>query len=176
MKKNKKIIIGVFILGIILVIGYFGARYFIIRSFFKSQQPKEPKIEVPITYNIGWWSHQNLLIVDNFSVEISDSRLNLFNSKSIIAYTVSGKLKVKKGWKPYIKEVHISERVDTSKSLGILIEITPIVGLEKVEDDIGEQSFEFTNEHQVSSRFWGDNSFRFFCGRFEKDIEVFQRK
>lgn len=121
-------------------------------------------------------SHQNLLTIDDFSIEISDSRLNLFNSKSVIAYTIKGRLKAKKGWKPYIEKVHISERIDTSKRLGVLIEVTPIVGLENVEEDITEQSFEFTNEHQVTSRFWGENHFSFFCGRFEEEIEVFQRK
>ena len=79
--KIISIIIGSVILFIICVYLYltdFG------RKGILSNEPRKPKIEIPVTYNIGWWSYQDDLIIDSLKVEIVESELNLFNSKSLL--------------------------------------------------------------------------------------------
>lgn len=63
------------------------------RKNILSTEPRKPKLEIPVTYNIGWWSDQKALIVDSLQIDILESKLNLFNSKSLISYKVGGQLK-----------------------------------------------------------------------------------
>ena len=74
-----------------------------------SAEPRSPKLEISETNEIGWWAYQESLKVDSFSVEFVESKLNLFNSKSLIKYTVKGKLSNDGHWNPSIKNIHISQ-------------------------------------------------------------------
>ena len=90
MKKVVKIL-GIIILTITLIIG---GVYLYLTDFGRkgilSNEPRNPRIEIPITYNIGWWSNQNGLTIENLEIEIVESKLNLFNSKSLISYKING--------------------------------------------------------------------------------------
>lgn len=156
-----------------------------------SKEPRDPKIEIPVTYEIGWWSSQDSLIIDSFKVEIVESRLNLFNSKSLLKYTVKGKIFNSKLWEPFIEKIHISERFlrrykgnripfalnDTSKIPEAVIEITPIVKEISNDDYKGEGiSFEFENEIKLKSFHWGKNWVRFKCGDKWQDVFLQQSK
>lgn len=144
------------------------------------------KKEIPITYAIGWWAFQDLLEIHTFDVSIINSHLNLFNSKSLIQYSVTGVLKQKDGYAPFIRSVHHSEDVLTSKnvfaededsSLDAHIKITPVVGLKTSKESIpSDTTFSFTNRHVVSSLHWGNNLIRFSCGDFNQEICLKQRK
>ena len=179
MKKILKII-GFIILAFILCTI---ACYLYLTDFGRRSllfpEPRRPKFELPITYSIGWWSNQKSLSIDSLQIEIVESKLNLFNSKSLISYKVSGQLTFEGHWQPIIKEVHISERinVDTTLRCDRIIEITPIVtSKENKNINGGSDKFEFRNEHTITSNHWGINVIKFICGQKEQTIELRQTK
>jgi hypothetical protein len=145
-----------------------------------SPGPRKARHEIPVTFNVGWWPEQGELQIDSFSVKIVESHLSMFNAKSLISYTVTGTLTYKGGWKPYIKEVQVSERVISSDTLNkseVEILLTPIVG--EKEDKSGQggiENFAFTNEHILNSIHWGANKVNFRCGRFNQSIILNQAK
>jgi len=200
--KKTLIIIGISILVIVLGL-FFTSKYWI--GLFLDTEPREPKYEIPITYNIGWWSYQEALLIDTIEVKLIDSRLNLFNSYSLINYRIKGRLILDKNdWEPYIDKIHICERViktdtiDTDSSnvmtftlnkdtvqIGevninpeAIIEFTPII---KVKDrntyEAGQIiEFDITNEHKIQSLDWGNNYLLIKCGQFDYPLVLQQRK
>jgi hypothetical protein len=147
--------------------------------------PHKARTQVPITYRLGWWTDQGELHVDSFIVAVVDSKLSLFNSKSLISYRIKGHLDYKGSWKPYIKEVHMSERflrVDTLNNAdlnkpGSEILITPVVFTKQDNTaNGGSIPFDFTNEYTVTSYHWGVNRVKVKCGQMEETIELFQKK
>lgn len=173
-------ILGLIILTLILsVVAYYLYLTDFGRKNILSTEPRKPKIEIPETYNIGWWSDQKALTVDSLQVDILESKLNLFNSKSLISYKVSGQLNYEGHWQPIIKEVHISERInlDTTLRCDRIIEITPVVeDKENKNSNGGSDKFEFRNEHTITSNHWGINRIKFICGQKEQIIELRQSK
>jgi len=177
MKRILKLSGLLFLVVILFIVGYY-----LYLSNFGSKgifEPRNPRLKIPITYNIGWWSDQKALTVDSLKIEIIESRLSLFNSKSLIEYKVSGHLKYTGHWQPKIKEVHISERMnpDTTLHCDRIIEITPVVEVkENKKATGGTDKFEFRNEHTITSNHWGINRIKFICGQKEKTIELHQFK
>ncbi len=166
---------------VLLVLAY----YFLLPKLLfasLSTEPRNPKVEVIETHTIGWWSKQEALSIDTFEANIVDSKLNLFNSKSLISYRIKGNLKYKKGWRPYIKEIHLSERFLTNTTDSInnpdaMIEITPVIGAKDDESYNGEKiEFDITNEKKMNSFHWGNNRVRFKCLESINDIVLSQRK
>jgi hypothetical protein len=180
MKKALKIL-GGFIFIITLILGGF---YLYLTDFGRkwilSNEPRNPKIEIPVIYNLPWLSsYQEKLIIENLKVNIVESKLNIFNRKSLISYTVKGKIKYDKHWKPYIKKVHISERInkDSTQNINRIIELTPILNVEKDESENGGiEKFEFKNEHTITSGKYGFNTIKIICGNKETIIKLRQRK
>jgi hypothetical protein len=149
------------------------------RNNILSTEPRKPKLEIPVAYNIGWWSDQKALTVDSLQIDIVESKLNLFNSESLISYKVSGKLNYEGHWQPVIEEVHISERInlDTTLHCDRIIEITPVIeDKENKNSNGGSDKFEFKNEHKITSNHWGINRIKFICGQKEQIIELQQSK
>lgn len=200
--KKTLIIIGISI--IITVLGLFlTSRYWI--GLFLDTEPRKPKYEIPITYNIGWWSYQEALHIDTFEVKLIDSRLNLFNSYSLINYRIKGRLILdKNNWEPLIDKIHICERViktdtidsDTSNLITFalnkdtvqigevslnpeaIIELTPIIKVKENKSYKAGQVIEFdlTNEHKIQSLDWGNNYLLIKCGQFDYPLVLQQRK
>lgn len=139
MKGNKLFKILKFIispLGVIFLICIIGVCiYYNLNHITFSKPSREAKLEIPITYNIGWWSNQNDLSVDSLKIKIVESNLNLFNSKSLISYTLEGEINQSNIWKIFIREIHISERInsDTSLHCDRIIELTPVIEYESIE-------------------------------------------
>jgi len=175
--KRIFIVLGVTLLTIILfVIGYYLFSTDFGRKDILSNEPRKPVIEIPVTYNIGWWTAQKTLTVDSLKIDIVESRLNLFNSKSLISYKVIGNLENKDY---FVKEVHISERInlDTTLNCDRVIEITPVIKDNKNTKVNSEtDKFEFKNEHIINSNHWGINRIKFICGLKEQTIELHQIK
>ena len=141
--------------------------------------PRRPKKQIETTYEIGWWAHQRDLSVAQFSVNIIDSRLNLFNNKSLLSYTIGGTLTGTKSWKPYLNKIHLSERYVNfgTDSVQGIIEITPVISVKENNAYEGEAlPFHVTNELIIESSSWGKNKFLFKCVDHETDIELTQRK
>ncbi len=178
MKKAIKIL-AIIILSIFL---FFVCAYLYLTDFGRkgilSNEPRKPKIEIPITYNIGWWSYQDDLIIDSLKVEIIESNLNLFNSKSLISYSVYGKMKFDDGhWEPNIENVHLSERIEKDSLKSRIIEITPIISVSETDNQkSGIRKFKFKNEHTIISNGWGNNKIKFICGNKEQSIKLQQSK
>lgn len=179
MKKIYKTTGIIAVVMILLAVGTYG--YF--TNFGKTNifftGPRSPKLEMPITYNVGWWSNQDALSIDSLQIEIVESKLNLFNDKSLIAYKISGQLAHQKDWQRVIKEVHISERVnlDTTLHCDRIIELTPVVKSKESKTLDGEmERFQLRNEHTIVSNHWGINRIKFICGNKEQIIELKQRK
>ena len=179
MKKVFKIVGLLFLIILLFSVTF----YFFHSNFGKfdvlSNSPRQPKLQIPITYNIGWWSNQKELSIDSLTIDIIESKINLFNSKSLIAYKVSGHLNYRGHWQPKIEEVHISERLnfDTTLHCDRLVEITPIVkDEENITTNGGTDKFEFKNEHIINSNHWGINRIKFICGQKEQIIELQQVK
>ncbi len=148
------------------------------RKGILSKEPRKPKIEIPITYTIGWWPYQDDLIIDSLNVEVIESSLNVFNSKSLISYSVCGKMKFNSGhWEPNIENVHLSERIEKDSLKSRIIEITPIISVtEKDNQKSGIRKFKFKNEHTIISNGWGSNKIKFICGDKEQSIKLKQNK
>lgn len=179
LKKIFKIIGLILLIFILSVLCYYLYLTDFGRKGILSTEPRRPKLEIPITYNIGWWSDQKALSVDSFRIDIVESKLNLFNSKSLIAYKVSGHLTYKGHWQPQIEAVHISERInlDTTLRCDRIIEITPVIK-DKSNENVngGSDKFEFKNEHTITSNHWGINRIKFICGLKQQTIELRQSK
>jgi len=190
MRRRNKILIWIGIILLLLI----GAYYLILPRVLGnilSAEPRSPKLEISETNEIGWWAYQKSLKVDSFSVEFVESKLNLFNSKSLIKYTVKGKLANDGQWKPSIKNIHISQRFirqydkelhpyldsDTTNIPEAIIEITPVIEVTNDENYRGEIiEFEFTNELKLESFHWGNSWVRFQCADKWKDLILKQRK
>jgi hypothetical protein len=179
MKKFFKIL-GLIILSLILCsVAYYLYLTDFGRKNILSNEPRQPKLEIPVTYNIGWWSNQKDLSIESLNIEIVESKLNLFNSKSLISYRISGKLTYDKFWRTFIDEVHISERINNDSSLncGRIIEITPVLNnQENKKPKRVSEKFEFKNEHTITSNRWGINRIKIICGDKEQTIELHQYK
>jgi len=179
MKKVFKIIGLILLVIILLALGAYCYFTNFGRTSVFSAGTNWPTREIPITYNVGWWTNQEAISVDSLKIEIVESKLNLFNNQSLIAYEVSGQLTNKQGWKASIKEVHISERInlDTALHCDRIIEITPIVKFKEHEKlEILSERFKFRNEHTIVSNHWGINRIKFVCGQKEQVIALRQRK
>jgi hypothetical protein len=179
MKKAFKIAEITLLALIICAIAYYLYLSDFGRRNILSNEPRRPKLEIPVTYNISWWSNQKALTIDSLKIDIIESKLNLFNSKSLISYKVSGHLNYEGHWQPVIEEVHISERInhDTTLHCDRIIEITPVIK-DKENKDVygGIDKFEFKNEHTITSNHWGINRVKFVCGQKEQSIELRQSK
>jgi hypothetical protein len=141
--------------------------------------PRDPKIQVPVTYNLGWWTDQKAITIDSIKIDIVESKLSMFNSKTLISYKVTGQLTYEGHWRPVIEEVHISERInqDTTLPFDRIIEITPVVhDKEDKKSSGGSDKFEFKNEHIINSNHWGLNTIKFTCGQKEQTIVLRQTK
>jgi len=179
MKKILKIIFRIILFVILILVGIYLYLTDFGRKGILSNEPRNPRIEIPITYNISWWSYQEDLSIENLEVNIVESKLNLFNSKSLISYKIKGRIKYDGHWIPSIKEVHISERInkDSTQNINRIIEFTPIVKVEENKfKNGGTEYFEFKNEHTITSGNWGWNRIKFICRNKEQIIELRQTK
>lgn len=191
MNKKSYIKLILLILFLIVIITYIFRERLVEAILLKDLYPRNPKNQIETTYNIGWWSHQDDLQIDSLSIKIIESKLCLFNSYSLISYTIKGEIKGDNNWKPFIDKIHLSERFtrnynrelhpyldnDSCKLPEAIFEITPIVEEKENRNYNGEKiSFEFTNELKIESFHWGNNSIRFQCADLSKDIILKQIK
>ena len=178
MKKVIKIL-AIIILSIFL---FFVCAYLYLTDFGRkgilSNEPRKPKNEIPITYNIEWWAYQDDLVIDSLKIKIIESKLHLFNCKSLISYSVYGKIESDYTYSDSnIEKIHLSERIEKDSLENRIIEITPIVSFtEKFYKKNRVKKFKFTNEHTIISNDWGNNTIKFICGNKEQIIKLKQRK
>jgi hypothetical protein len=138
---------------------------------------------VPVVYQIGFGqSHDHgRVAVERFSIgEAQGPHLQLFNHYATIPITIIGHVDGDKGWRPFIHAVHVSERLEPSKSVGEqagIIEFTPIHSIR--EDSTfpgGAESFTVQLMYPVSTWDWGPNHYSFSCGDIQHSLQLEQRK
>lgn len=175
MSKKLKIILAV----ICIVLMMLTVALFLVVKGLQPDIPK-PKSDVPITYKIGWWNHQKGLAVQSLTTEKVYSSLNLMNSKAVIQYHIKGNLTHKKGWKPYIKSVFLSERwlknPENFNGNTAEILIKPIVGIKKDELYNGEVVSFIKVQDYLHSGGWGTNTYIVSAQNKKSVITLQQRK
>lgn len=138
------------------------------------------KLDVDFTYKIGWWPHQNDLTVETLTTEAVDSRLNLFNSTSLMRIKIKGRMKGSKGWEPRVAKVHIAEEVIVGGNFTnalAQIHLKPIVEVREKNDYTGIPiSYDVTQELQVQSMGWGSNRYQIVCGGITNELDLIQQK
>lgn len=140
---------------------------------------RSPKSDVPFTYRFGWGDYQEKLEINNMEVNIIDSRLSLFNTKSLIQIIITGHMKNRENRKPYIKKAHISENLIKSSSISSEreIKITPILKTKQDKFYKGELlPFCITQELIIHSMNWGENLLHIHCGNIKKTPLLSQMK
>ncbi|NDW09599.1 hypothetical protein [Dysgonomonas sp. 520] len=192
MKKYKNVCKNISSKGLAAIICLVAVSLLFTSCGLLSNDPRKPKNQIKMIREIGWCGNQNLLQIDSLEVKVLESNLNLFTSKSLVSYTVKGRLKNRTHpqvtkTKAYIDKVLVSEYIDTkyvsmNDSVGLSISgkeirITPIVATKQMKEETEEESeFSFTNEYTVHSMNWGQNSIQFICGEKTAEIGLYQRK
>ena len=175
---SKSVKITLIIISILILIT--GVAYFVLVQSLEPDIPK-PHSDVKVEYKIGWWAYQEALNVKDLNTEILYDRLNLFNSKALVQYTVSGSLMYKKGWRPYIKSAFISERwvsqPENFKGNYADIRVIPIVGVNEDDNYSGEiLEFKINIQDYLNSGGWGKNTYKISSQSHEAIIELQQSK
>lgn len=131
-------------------------------------------------HEIGWWPYQERIKVQDVKVDVLDSRLNLFNARTLVAISLSGEMSGTPGRRPVIRQAHVAEK---SIKTGNFVEpeaeiiITPLVGFKKDKTYDGSAiPFSLKQEMILNSMGWGVNRFKIGAGEIVKDIVVFQQK
>ena len=133
-----------------------------------------------VTDRIGWWSYQEDLVVKSAKVSVLKNGFpGLFNSgKAIVELHIMGEMKGSRAWRPYISEIHISERliqIDERPTGDMLV--TPIVQVTEDSNYNGELApFDVKTEYEIQAMGWGCNRFIFKCGDLNDEVELCRTK
>jgi hypothetical protein len=141
---------------------------------------RSPKPDVPFRYELGWWANQDEIVVQNVDIKVLDSRLNVLNDKTLAEILITGEFKPqRKGWRPIIRSVHLSEKAikkENEEAEGE-ITLTPISGIKKDPSYNGDiLPFSVKQEIILPSMNWGKNTFHIVCGGITKVLVVYQKK
>lgn len=157
--KKTLIILCFALFSILIVICAFFA-YVIIYNIDINTAPK-PTSDVPIEYKIKELSYNEALDVTELKASFVFDRINILSFKAVVQYEIKGTFAYKKGWRPYIRAVHISERWKTlpknfEQKIGDIV-LTPIVSVSEDKTYEGER-LDFTVKIQdyLYSGGWGE--------------------
>ncbi|MFC1751103.1 hypothetical protein ACFL2V_20130 [Pseudomonadota bacterium] len=146
-----------------------------------SPKVPKPKSDVPVEYKIGSWPYQENLSVHSLNTSVIFEGLTLFNNTAVVQYEIEGWVSYGKGWRPYIKFVHISERWESissrsDKNAGNIL-VTPVVGVKEDKSYDGKGiRFKVSVQDYLKSGGWGLNQYNVESGGRNGKIELFQRK
>lgn len=176
-KESIKFLFKILSKALILITVVISGFIFLI---YKGSHPPKPKSDVPIIYKIGAWPYQETLTVTDLKGRIISKKLNIFNGTAVVEYEISGHLKYKKPWKPFIKEVNVNEQwveVTGKERVRGVINITPIVAVKNADNYNGEElPFTVKVQDYLNTGNWGSNMYT--IRSFDKmaEIELFQNK
>ena len=133
---------------------------------------------VPITRTIGWWGYQDALHVAGMDVELAGGQPGKQNGDAIIRFRLHGSLvSARRGWRPRIDAVHISQRFvrDANGDQAGEIELTPVVQVTEDAAYMGEpQAVNLRIDETVSTYRPGQNRYIVRCGTIEKELQLFR--
>lgn len=135
---------------------------------------------VPITRTIGWWAYQDALHITDMDVELVGGQLGALKGEAGIRFHIHGSLvSAKRGWRPRIDAVHISQRFvhAANREQAGEIELTPVVQVMQDAAYMGEpQPVDLQVDETVSTYRWGQNRYIVRCGSIEKELQLFRGK
>lgn len=142
---------------------------------------QRPHSDVPVINRIGWWAYQDGLNVTNFSTEVVDAPLQLFNSKALVRMHIAGTVQFKNGgWRPSICTVHIGERFDPDNANAVPIAdflVTPVIEVKQDGKYTGDPiPFDLNVETHFQTFRWGRNAYRIRCASFTSEVILNQMK
>lgn len=150
-------------------------------------EPKDPQAATPgagaagtvlITRTIGSWAYQDALHVAGMDVELVGGQPGKASGDAVIRFRLHGSLvSARRGWRPRIDVVHISQRFvqDANGEQAGEIELTPVVQVAKDAAYMGEpQALDLRVDETVSAYRWGQNRYIVRCGTIEKELQLFR--
>jgi hypothetical protein len=133
---------------------------------------------VPITRTIGWWGYQDALHITGLDVELVGGQPGSKKADATIRFHIQGSLvPAKRGWRPRIEAVHISQRFvqAANREQAGEIELTPVVQVTNEAAYMGEpQAVDIQIDETVSTYRWGQNRYIIRCGTIEKELQLFR--
>lgn len=133
---------------------------------------------VPITRTIGRWDYQDALHVAGMDVELAGGQPGSQKDSAVIRFRLHGSLvSAKRGWRPRVESVHISQRFvhGADGEQAGEIELTPVVEVTKDTSYMGEpQALDLRVDETVSTYRWGQNRYIVRCGTIEKELQLFR--
>lgn len=133
---------------------------------------------VPITRTIGRWDYQDALHVAGMDVELVGGQPGSQKDDAVIRFRLHGSLvSARRGWRPRIESVHISQRFvqGAGGEPAGEIELTPVVQVTQDASYIGEpQPLDLRVDETVSTYRWGQNRYIVRCGTIEKELQLFR--
>ena len=164
------------IICILLLVGCVGSRI------------PSPISDVPVITEYPVVGHYRSITVDTFEVNVlygaGYGELNLYNNEFLVEIELSGKLLTNKyGHCPRIKNVYISEFIDTEKLEneelvnGRIVQVYPIAFYDRTKQ-VAKKETAYTIKVQRIFKTIDilKNEIRFVCRDKERDISVFQAK
>jgi hypothetical protein len=140
--------------------------------------PGETSGTVPITRTIGWWGYQDALHITGVDVELVGGQPGSQKADATIRFHIQGSLvSAKRGWRPRIDAVHISQRFvqAANREQAAEIDLTPVVQVTKDAAYMGEpQAVDLLVDETVSTYRWGQNRYIIRCGPIEKELQLFR--
>jgi len=133
---------------------------------------------VPIIRTIGWWGYQDALHIAGMDVELVGGQPGALKGDATIRFHLHGSLvSAKRGWRPRIDAVHISQRFvqAANREQAGEIELTPVVQVTKDAAYMGEPlPLDLKVDETVSTYRSGQNRYIVRCGTIEKELQLFR--
>jgi len=134
--------------------------------------------DVPITRTIGWWGYQDALHVVGMDVELVGGQPGSQKDDAVVRFHLHGSLvSARRGWRPRIGMVHISQRFvhGADGARAGEIELTPVVQVTKDASYMGEPlALDLRVDETVSTYRPGQNRYIVRCGTIEKELQLFR--
>jgi hypothetical protein len=149
------------------------------RNGFLGPHVQKPRSDVPVIANIGAWPYQKDLRVEDLAVTVVDAPLNLFNNQALVRFRIKGRIKCDNGWRPFIKEVQLSQRLagaPTTRPYGDFA-LVPVVDVKQDPKYAGDDvQFDVKVEQLVESLDWGPNHYVVVAGDKQAEFTLHQIK
>ena len=140
---------------------------------------QKPRSDVPVIANIGSWPNQKDLRVDDLVVTVVDAPLTAFNNQALVRFRMKGRIACQNGWRPFIEEVQLSQRLagsGSTKPYGDFL-LVPVVRVRQDPGYAGEDvQFDVKVEQLVESLDWGSNRYVVLAGDRQTEFTLQQRK
>ena len=131
--------------------------------------------QVERLHKIWVWPYQYTLHVEDLQIKTDKDRFTMLDNTLNMQIDLKGYVEDHGNtYKPYIKKIHISERVErlNNESVGI-IEITPIIDRHLNEPVVNYyEAFQYEYQYQINMFNEGTNKYIIRCQGCEKELNI----